>query len=99
MRRGTTPTLSLMIDDVDFSLIDKAELTIRQNGKNVLIKNMKVYVDHAVLQTRLNQAETLSLRDGECQLQIKVLFKDGNVAATDIQTIYIQDILNSEVIS
>ena len=99
MRRGTTPTLSLMIDDVDFSLIDKAELTIRQGEKNVLIKNMKIYIEQAVLQVKLNQAETLSLKDGECQLQIKVLFNDGSVAATDIQTLNIQDILNGEVIS
>jgi hypothetical protein len=99
MRRGTTPTLSLMIDDVDFSLIEKAELTIRQGEKNVLIKNMKIYVEQTVLQVKLNQAETLSLKDGECQLQIKVLFRDGSVAATDIQTLYIQDILHGEVIS
>ena len=97
MRRGTTPTLSLMIDDIDFSLIQKAELTIRQGGKNVLVKNMKVYVEQTVLQVKLNQAETLSLKDGECQLQIKVLFTDGSVAATDIQTLNIQDILNGEV--
>ena len=99
MRRGTTPTLSLMIDDVDFNLIEKAELTLRQGGKNVLIKNLKIYVENAVLQTRLNQKETLSLKSGDCQLQIKVLFIDGSVAATDIQTLNIQDMLHDEVIS
>ena len=99
MRRGTTPTLSLIIEDVDYSLIEKAELTIRQGGKNVLIKNMKIYVEQTVLQVKLNQIETLSLKDGECQLQIKVLFRDGNVAATNIVTVNIQDILHGEVIS
>ena len=97
MRRGTTPTLSLMIDDVDFSLIDKAELTLRQREKNIIVKNMKIYVEQAVLQTKLTQQETLLLKSGDCLLQIKVLFNDGNVAATDIITINVQDILNGEV--
>ena len=97
MRRGTTPTLSLMIDDVDFSLIDKAELTLRQREKNIIVKNMKIYVEQAVLQTKLTQQETLLLKSGDCLLQIKVLFNDGNVAANDIITINVQDILNGEV--
>ena len=97
MRRGTTPTLSLMIDDVDFSLIEKAELTLRQREKNIIVKNMKIYVEQTVLQTKLTQQETLLLKSGDCLLQVKVLFNDGNVAATDIITINVQDILNGEV--
>ena len=97
MRRGTTPTLSLIIDDVDYSLIEKAELTLRQREKNVIVKNMKIYVEQTVLQTKLTQQETLSLKAGDCLLQIKVLFNDGNVAATDIITLNVQDILNGEV--
>lgn len=95
MTRGTTPTLSFSFDEVDIKQIKYGELTISQNGHNVIIKklqrNGKIYF------TNLSEIETLQLRPGNCDIQAKVKLKDGNVIATDIETIVVNDVLNGEV--
>ena len=99
MKRGTTPTIAFTLDNIDFNLIDKAELTIAQNGEGKIIKLLTINVEQCGMFTTLSQEETLSLAPGKCIVQVKILFKDGNVIATDIQTLDVQTILNDEVLA
>ncbi len=99
MKRGTTPTIAFTLDNIDFNLIDKAELTITQNGERKIIKLLTINVEQCGMFTTLSQEETLSLAPGKCIVQVKILFKDGNVIATDIQTLDVQTILNDEVLA
>lgn len=98
MKRGTTPTIALTLDGIDFQIIDKAELTIVQHNEKKLIKQLKINVEKHGMYTVLNQLETLSLEPGKCTLQVKILFVDGSVIATDAMTFNVQEILNDEVI-
>lgn len=98
MKRGTTPTIALTINGLDFNLIDKAELTLVQDNEKKLIKRLKINVEKCGMYTVLNQLETLSLKQGKCLIQVKILFIDGSVIATDVTTFNVQEILNDEVI-
>lgn len=99
MKRGTTPTIAFTLDNIEFSLIDKAELTIVQNDEKKIIKLLTINVEQCGMFTTLSQEETLSLAPGKCTVQVKILFNDGSVIATDIQTLDVQTILNDEVLT
>ena len=98
MKRGTTPTIAFTLNNIDFSLIDKAELTIVQHNEKKLIKFLKINVEKHGMYTTLSQEESLSLDEGKCIVQVKILFVDGSVIATDAQTLDVQSILNDEVL-
>ena len=95
MTRGTTPTLSFTFDEIDINQIKYAEITLNQNGKNVLIKKLKR--TGKIYYAYFSEEETLNLKEGICEVQTKVKLKDGNVIATDIEKIIINDILHEEV--
>lgn len=98
MKRGTTPTIAFTLNNIDFSLIDKAELTIVQHNEKKLIKFLKINAEKHGMYTTLSQEESLSLDEGKCIVQVKILFVDGSVIATDAQTLDVQSILNDEVL-
>lgn len=95
MFRGTTPTLFVKFDEIKTSLIDYAELTINQNEKNILVKKLKQNGNE--FSVTLTEQETLSLKPGDCKVQCKIRLKDGNITATKVEKILINDILNQEV--
>ena len=98
MTRGTTPTLTFSFgDDVDMSLIDYAELTIRQQLKNKLIKRLAKDIDNNAFYVYLSEKETLSLESGDCQLQVKIKLTDGGIVASSIETLTVNEILNGGV--
>jgi len=98
MTRGTTPTLTFSFgDDVDMSLIDYAELTIRQQLKNKLIKRLAKDIENNAFYVYLSEKETLSLESGDCQLQVKIKLTDGGIVASSIETLTVNEILNGGV--
>jgi len=98
MTRGTTPTLTFSFgDDVDMSLIDYAELTIRQQLKNKLIKRLAKDVENNAFYVYLSEKETLSLESGDCQIQVKIKLTDGGIVASSIETLTVNEILNGGV--
>lgn len=92
MTRGTTPTITFTIDNLDYSLLNKAELTIRQLYKNVLIKDLDILENE--MQVTFTEEETLQMKAGVCELQIKLLFNSGEVLATNIVKTSVEEILN-----
>lgn len=98
MTRGTTPTLTFSFgDDVDMSLIDYAELTIRQRTKNKLIKRLAKDVENNAFYVYLSEKETLSLDSGDCQIQVKIKLTDGGIVASSIETLTVNEILDGGV--
>ena len=94
MTRGTTPSLSFTFDEIDVSQIAYGEITLNQKGRNVIIKKLKR--SGKIYYAYFTENDTLSLAVGECLVQAKVKLKDGNVIATDIETITVHDVLNEE---
>lgn len=98
MTRGTTPTLTFSFgDDVDMSLIDYAELTIRQRTKNKFIKRLAKDVENNAFYVYLSEKETLSLDSGNCQIQVKIKLTDGGIVASSIETLTVNEILDGGV--
>lgn len=94
MTRGTTPTLVFTFDNFEYSNIVKAELTIQQSGANVIIKPLTVAEDNVYCE--LSEVETLSLDEGQCKLQIKMMLQDGNIIASNVINSTMKEILNEE---
>ena len=97
MNRGTTPTLTFTFDEIDHSTIVVAELTIQQNYKNVIVRNLEKSND--IFYINLSQEDTLKFSNGICRLQVKFKLNDGNVVVTDILQLSVTDILHAEVMS
>ena len=97
MRRGTTPRLIFTIDDFDYSLVHRAEITMRQAYKNILIRNLVIEEDYMYLDLSLE--DTLLFTPQLGYIQIKFLYPDGHVIATDIKELRIKEILNEVTMS
>ena len=95
MTRGTTPTMSFSFDEVELSQIKYAEITINQKGKNILIKKLKR--SGKVFYANFTEEETLQLQAGNCEVQTKIKLKDGNVIASEIEKIVVNEVLHGEV--
>ena len=95
MFRGTTPTLSFKFDDIKTTMIDYVELTVNQDGNNIIIKKLSQLGGSFFC--RLSEKETLNLKSGTCKVQCKIKLKDGSITATKIESMLVNDILNQEV--
>ena len=100
MRRGSTPTVTLEIEDVDLSQLKNLSVTFSQNGK--ILKKYKgddamVIEPHRLLIT-LTQEETLSFKSSyPVEIQVKMLTQEGKVIPTTIEQVPITAILDDEV--
>lgn len=102
MRRGTTPTITMELDDnITVNDIAAATLSIAQNGKEVISKNLNDMTadgESNTLTVTLTQAETLMLdRYITAEIQLKVKIGD-DVTASDIIETKVKDIINEEVL-
>lgn len=99
MTRGTTPTISFSFseDELDIQMVDYAELTISQNQKNIIIKKLAFDSKEQAFLVALTEKETLLLKAGSCQMQVKIKLKDKNIVSTNIETVLVNEILNGEV--
>lgn len=102
MRRGTTPTITMELDDnITVNDIAAATLSIAQSEKEVISKNLNDMTadgESNTLTVTLTQAETLLLdRYITAELQLKVKIGD-DVTASDIIETKVKDIINEEVL-
>jgi len=105
MFRGDTKNLTFKIKHngqyVDGSTYSEVEVQFNQQGKYVNLKKLKskgeVTWDTDHFSCRLSQEETFKFRAGDIEFQVR-LFVNGNVNATIINHIQIEDTLSSEVI-
>lgn len=98
MTRGSTPTLTFYFgDDIDTDLVDYAEMTIEQRGKNLIVKKLALDTETSVFSVFLNEKETLSLKEGTCRVQVKFKLTNGAIATSSIETISVNEVLNGGV--
>lgn len=99
MIRGTTPTISFKLP-FDYNLVEEIWLTLEQRGKEVLTKTKEDMVyEWNIVSTKLTQEETLMFREKEqVKIQARIRTVDGNVFASKIRTITVDEILKDGVI-
>lgn len=95
MRRGTTPTIKILLSNIDLDKIEKAIITIRQNG---VIINADATVEDGYITALLKQNETLKLHPGLAEIQVKCKLENEGVVASEIKKRPIEDILNEDIL-
>lgn len=100
MRRGTTPTLTCKIDGADLTNCHSF-VTIRQGGYELDIENPEVVATETgcTITIILTQEQTLKLKAGIIEIQIRWITSDGTALATNIETVEVHKILKQGVIS
>lgn len=103
---GSTPTITIVSDDVLFS-VDHAEVIIQQKNLK-LIKDSKDqnsgidvfplfdsegYQTGTEIDIDLSQEETLRFRPGEAHIQVVWYAEDGNVLPSDVAWLAFEDSL------
>lgn len=98
MIRGTTPTLEFILP-FDTSLISEAYVTLAQAGDVVLDKPLsECALDGNKMTVKLTQGDTLKLKTGLIEIQIRAKTIDGDAIASDIILTSAQKILKDGVI-
>ena len=98
IRRGTTPTLVLNIDDVHMEDIAKWFVSITQDSVQIVKTNEDLVIEDTALMVHLTQEETLRYKQSEVEVQIRALTTGGVAIASDIKKFCFGRILQNEVI-
>lgn len=99
MIKGTTPTHVFRLP-IETSLLEKIRITYKQLGAIILEKTESslVKTDYE-LRYQLTQEESLRFStQGNVEIQVKVLTTSGTVLASQIQSVKVDKILNTEVL-
>lgn len=97
MHRGTNPKINIDVINVDVSLIEDVRVTFKQGDYVINKKLDDCSISEGVITTQLTEDETLGLKaNQQVEIQAKVKLSDGTIAATNISSIYVKDILNEE---
>ena len=82
MRRGTTPTLTLLIHGIDVSDMGTIFVTFEQGSKEVTKTGEDISVDteNNAITIAFSQEDTLAFGVGNIDVQIRALLKDGETA-------------------
>lgn len=102
MRRGTTPTITLTCDDLDFTQMKSIYITLAQQmgwKKTVRENDLNLEISEHELKVYLTQEDTLRFHNGVVQVQVRALTSDGVAVATDISSFDIGPVLYDGVIS
>lgn len=97
MRRGTTPTITIATD-LDLSQASNLFITFKQGHRNLFEKTIDdVLITPKSVICELTQLDTLSLKNGTVQFQIRATLGDSKVAS-NIMTASADEILKDGVI-
>ena len=103
MYRYTTPTIPISIEDLDFTLVNNFRVAIEQDDKELYLFVVNaddpiVDADENTITLKLTQEQTAKVREGFARLQIRVVFNDGTVLATDKARLTINDVIDEVIV-
>lgn len=103
MYRGTTPTIQITISGVQISTLTDIWVTLEQKYGLEMTKKLsagEIYTEVATNKIRvpLTQEDTLKLKPGTVDIQIRALTNSGGAVAGPIKTINVDQILKDGVI-
>lgn len=97
MRQGTTPTIQITVNYIDLADMEHIYVVFEQNGLKKSMSDLKI--ENNVISVILTQEETLSFKNGNCNIQLRMITYDGIAMASPIKTINVYSVLNKEVIT
>ena len=100
--RGTTPVYSVEVFDYD--LTDKTVyVTIAQGNRKLTLAGDRLTIgagaDGSTIVFRLSQDETLAMKEGSADVQVKTIDSGGHVDGTGMGTITFEKALLDKVIA
>lgn len=103
MYRYTTPTLPIKLKSVDFSLVDKFRIALKEKDKEHLLfivdaDDEIVDAQNKTIFLELTQEETASLQVGDMHLQIRIIYRSGKVQATRKEKITVEDVYDKVIV-
>lgn len=100
MYRGTTPQLEVVVTGVDFAEVAELWLTIGQNGRPIVNKELEdLTIEDNTIYVTFTQEDTLALRAcSSTYLQLRVLMNDGTAIATPVKKLNVNEIIKDGII-
>lgn len=100
MYRGTTPQLEVIVTGVDFTEVAELWLTIGQNGRPIVNKDLEdLTIQDNTIYVTFTQEDTLALRAcSSTYLQLRVLMNDGTAIATPVKKLNVNEIIKDGII-
>lgn len=101
MTRGTTPTITLTVNEVDLTDLKSVYVTFCQAGKMLTKQSGDegVEITEHTVSILLSQEETLSFSPGTAEVQLRGLTNGGNAFATNVGRVAVKEVLLKEVIT
>ena len=103
MYRYTTPTIPISIEGLDFTLVNNFRIAIEQDDKEMYLfvvdaDDPIVDASENTITLKLTQEQTAKIREGFARLQIRVVFNDGTVLATEKARLTINDVIDEVIV-
>lgn len=99
MRQGTTPTIQITINDIDLNEMQNIYVVFEQNGYILKKESSDLDIEGNIISVLLSQEETLNFKEGNCNIQLRMITKRGVAIASPIKTTKVYRVLNKEVIT
>jgi len=99
MTRGTTPTVTLVVNGTDLADYSEIEIAFKQ-GSTLVVKKLseeELSIEGNTIKTKLTQEETLAFAPHPVKIQMKAMTSDGTVVPSDIVVRSVKDILDESV--
>lgn len=101
MIRGTTPTFMLFVEGYDLSGTT-VYVAIKNDMRELLLSGERLSVtggeEESIVVFGLTQEETLALKEGTAQIQVRFIDSAGVAYATDIRRVTVGKVLQEGVI-
>lgn len=101
MIRGTTPTYTLFVEGYDLTGTT-VYVAISKNGEVLVLSGERLSVtggeEESIVAFGLTQEETLALKEGTAQIQVRFIDSAGVAYATDIRRVTVGKVLQEGVI-
>ncbi|RHC58347.1 hypothetical protein DW839_01975 [Enterocloster bolteae] len=101
MTRGTTPTITLTLNEVDLTSLKSVYVTFCQSGKMLTKQSGTegVEITEHTVSVSLSQEETLRFTPGTVEVQLRGLTNGGDAFATNVARVAVKEVLLKEVIT
>lgn len=96
--RGTTPTIGVEVPDIDATDVADVWFTIECGDVEITKTKHDLTMSGNVFAVTLSQEETLSFKDNNINIQLRIKLNDGKAVATNIIRTTKGDILKDGVI-
>lgn len=102
MYRYTTPTIPITISGLNFADVQLFRVKLEQGQTELLkiidVSDPSVNQNKRTINLTLTQEETASFKIGKADIQVRVLFRSGEVQATKKAKVSVNEVLDGVVI-